>query len=253
METQPVPLTVLRNVAPSAMDDFRVHAQAEIRDLLKQLMDGNVLLTISTPMGVTYTTTVWTMDTSRGTLSFAADATDPRMSLLLDADEAVAVGYLDSVKVQFDVNALVLVRGQGASVLNCEFPRELYRVQRREAYRVKPPKHTTPSARFIPRGQTDTIALRVLDVSLGGAALHLPPGMPAVEPGDKLANVMIELDGDTHLLTTLMVHHAIIDHREDHGARLGCEFVELSHDDRRALLRYIDQTQKRLRMMALRF
>jgi c-di-GMP-binding flagellar brake protein YcgR len=251
METQPLPLSALRDVEKQqALDDFRVHTQAEILALLRQLMDGQILVTITTPLGTTYTTTVWTIDAGRGTLSFSADARDSRMNLLLDADEAIAVGYLDNVKVQFDVNALVLVRGQNGSVLNCEFPQDLYRIQRRESFRVRPLTTQSPCVHFIPPRRPEApLTLRVLDVSLGGAALHLPAQTPAVEPGDVLENVEMRLDADTKLHVSLAVHHITVISREDNGSRLGCSFTKLSNDDLMILRRYIDQTQKRQRLM----
>ena len=41
----------------------------------------------------------------------ASTPTDPALQALLECDEAVVVGYLDSVKLQFDVHDLVLVHG----------------------------------------------------------------------------------------------------------------------------------------------
>ena len=40
------------------------------------------------------------------------------MQTLLENDEATVVGYLDNVKLQFDVHNLVLVHGNKASVLS---------------------------------------------------------------------------------------------------------------------------------------
>mgnify|MGYP006915294218 CR=1 FL=1 len=46
-------------------------------------------------------------------------------------------------KGQFDMNDLVLVRGPQASVLSGALPRQMYRFQRRAAYRVRPPGRST--------------------------------------------------------------------------------------------------------------
>ena len=52
-----------------------------------------------------FTTTLWTLDATRGTIGFDADPNDPAMqSRARIRDEVTVVGYLDSVKVQFDVS-----------------------------------------------------------------------------------------------------------------------------------------------------
>ena len=237
---------------PEALDDFRVHTQTEIGAMLRDLNAQRVLVTISTPEGIAYTTTVWDVDASRGTVSFSADADDPRLPQMLDADEAVAIAYLDSIKVQFDVNALVLVRGQRHSVLNCEFPREAYRIQRRANFRVRPIGAATPCALVRQPGHEQPQVLRVVDVSLGGVALHLAKQDTAIEPGMNLKAVDIELDADTHLSVDLAVHHATVSHREESGVRLGCEFLKINPGDQRTLQRYIDQTQKRRRLLEVK-
>ena len=85
------------------------------------------------------------------------------------------VGYLDSVKVQFDVSDLVLVHGNRASVLSCPLPREMFRFQRRNAFRVRPLMRSAPVARLRHPDMPDIeFALRVIDVSIGGCALFLP-------------------------------------------------------------------------------
>lgn len=250
METQPMPLQSMRN-APGGLDEFRLQTQVEIQGVLRELINSSVLVTISTPDGTAYTTTVWTMDSARGTVSFDADAHDPRISSLIDADEAVAVAYLDSVKVQFDVNALVLVRGDKHAALNCEWPREVYRIQRRSTFRVKPIANGSAAAHFCLPGAPCQTHLRILDVSLGGVALQLPDGAPKVEPGQQLGRVELDLDADTRIHADLIVHHVTVMDRDGRGSRLGCEFVRLPADEGRTLQRFIDQTQKRRRLLSL--
>ena len=47
------------------------------------------------------------------------------------------------------------------------------------------------------------------------------------------------------------MQHATVLNPEARGARLGCEFVNLANDAERILQRFIDQTQKRRRLMSL--
>ena len=118
METNPAPLDAL-NGSHAALAKFRVAAPREIASMLRQLCDGNVPVNLNASDGVVCTTTLWTLDADRGQISFVADVTDTRMQALLECDEVTVVGYLDNVKVQFEVSDLVLVRGNRASVLSC--------------------------------------------------------------------------------------------------------------------------------------
>jgi hypothetical protein len=107
METRPAPLGGMNPDSP--LNDFSVSSPREIQTLLRQLLDGSVLLNLNASDGSVFTSAVWTLDSGRGTIGFNADPADPAMQALLQCDEATVVGYLDSVKLQFDVHDLVLV------------------------------------------------------------------------------------------------------------------------------------------------
>ena len=181
-----------------------------------------------------------------------ADAHAPVTQQLVECEEAIAVGYLDSIKVQFDVQGLVLVRGAGGSAIGARLPREIYRFQRRNAFRVRPLLRSSPLARVRhPAIAEMQLALRVVDVSIGGCALFLPDDVPPMQPGMVMNQVQIDLDADTRLMVNLRLQHVSALNPESRGARLGCAFVELHPDAQRALQRFIDQTQKRRRLMSL--
>ncbi len=234
------------------LDEFRITAPREIVAILKQFQDGNVLLNLNGSNGAMLSTTLWSLDPARGQLSFSADANAPVTQRLIECDEAVAVGYLDGIKVQFDVQGLVLVRGVGGSAISARLPRELFRFQRRNAFRVRPLLRTSPVARVRhPAIAEMQLALRVIDVSIGGCALFLPDDVPAMQPGMVMNQVQLDLDADTRVLANLRLQHVSVLNADARGARLGCEFVQLGADAERTLQRFIDQTQKRRRLMSL--
>lgn len=244
MDTQPMPM--------DGLDDFRLTSPTEIKALLRQLMDGSVPLNISGPDGAVLTTTLWTVDSVRGAISFSASPDDPHLHQIVQADEAVVVGYLDSVKLQFDANDLVLVHSERRSALGCAFPQVVYRFQRRGAYRVRPVLRSSPVARMRhPELPEMNLSLRVLDVSLGGCALFLPADVPTLNPGITLNGVELELDGDTRFTTTLRLQHMSSVNAEVKGLRIGCEMLRLPSDAQRQLQRYIDQTQKKRRLLGV--
>ena len=249
METRPAPLDGMSH--DNALDEFRVSSPREIQTLLRQLLDGSVQLHLNGSDGSCFSSAIWTIDSSRGTIGFNADAADPALQKLLERDEVTVVGYLDSVKLQFDVQGLVLVHGNKASVLSCPAPRTMYRFQRRETFRVRPTIRSSPTARMAHPDQAESeLALRVIDISIGGCAVFLPEEVPPMRAGAMLS-VRLELDADTRLDLTMRLQHVTAINADARGVRLGFEFKRVGGDALRVLQRYIDLTQKRGKLMAL--
>lgn len=237
---------------PDPWSPFRVALPAERLSLLRALRDGSVPVVLNAPDGTAMTVTLWALDAEQGRMNLSVDAHAPQLAQLVDADEAVAVAYLEAVKLQFDLQDFMLVHGAASATLQCRLPDEIYRFQRRNAYRVRTRESHGPQAVFRhPSMPEMQVELRVLDVSIGGCALLMPDDMPPLEPGLTLQGVRLELDPDTRVLATLHVHHITSMHANARGVRLGCELVRLDGGAERALQRYIDQAQKRRRLLSL--
>lgn len=249
-DTQPAALDADGGLARWA--EFRVTHPREMAALLRQLRDTSVPVHLSGPGGAGFTTALWALDDSRGRLAFSADEHQPQLQALVDGDEAVAVAYLDSVKLQFDLHGLLVVRGASGCALQAEWPQELYRFQRRGAFRVRPSERLSPQARLRhPSIPEMALTLRVLDVSIGGCALLLPADVPPLAAGVRLGDVHIALDADTRFEVMLTLHHVTAMQQHELGVRLGCEWGPLGGSAERALQRWIDQTQKRRRLLSL--
>jgi c-di-GMP-binding flagellar brake protein YcgR len=93
------------------------------------------------------------------------------------------------------------------------------------------------------------LALRIIDLSLGGLALQLPADLEAFEPGTRLDPVEVDLDAVTRLNVALrLVHVSVLDGGRN-GTRLGCEWLRIGAEGSRVLQRYIDLTQRRQRLI----
>jgi len=232
--------------------EFRVDHPRELQALLRQLCDGSVPVHLNAPGGIGLTTTLWSVDAASGRLSFSADEGHPGLQGLVDADEAMAVAYLDSVKLQFELQGMLLVRSARACALQAQMPRALYRFQRRSAYRVRPQGRTAPTARLRhPSIPEMSLALRLIDISAGGCAMLLPHDVPPLAPGIQIADVQIELDVETRFTLALALRHVTALPADGQGVRLGCEWVALPPGAERLLQRWIDLTQRRRRLMSL--
>ncbi|HVO00410.1 MAG TPA: flagellar regulator YcgR PilZN domain-containing protein [Steroidobacteraceae bacterium] len=250
LDTQPAALAASGGIDPYA--EFRVSNPREIAALLRQLAADATPVVLSGPDAAGLTTVIWTIDTAQQRINFSADAESPQLQRLIELEEATCVAYLDAVKLQFDVDHLVLVRGSQACSLQSDMPREMYRFQRRRSFRVRTLGRGTPTALLRHPSMPDMqLGLRVLDVSIGGCALMLPADVPPLSAGLEIRGVRIELDPDTRFDTDLLLHHVTVIQTPSRGSRLGCEFMHVQPQAQRALQRYIDQTQKRRRLLSL--
>ncbi|MCA0244477.1 MAG: flagellar brake protein [Proteobacteria bacterium] len=249
-DTRPAPLDADSPAGREAWAPFRVDHPGELAGLLRQLRDAAAPIVLSAPGGAALVASLWSIDLEQRRINFSAEPGDPMLQPLIDADEAVAVGYLENVKLQFDLQDLLLVRGAKTCTLQARCPREIYRFQRRSAYRVRTLDRYTPTARLRHPAIADMrLTLRVIDVSVGGCALQVPADVPAIEPGLTLQGVQIELDAETRFTATLAILH--VSDLGGHGPRAGCEWQALPPESQRALQRYIDNTQKRRRLLSL--
>ncbi len=143
------------------------------------------------------------------------------------------------------------MRGAADCALNAHLPREAFRFQRRNGFRVKPPGRSELTAYLshpmIPDMQ---LVLRVLDVSIGGCALFLPDDVPAVAPGVRVNVVQIELDAATRIRSGVVIHRVTAIDPESCGVRLGCELVGMPGGAACTLQLFIDQTERRRRMFS---
>jgi flagellar brake protein len=248
-DTQPAALGAAGEL--DAWAEFRVADHAELLRLLQQLCDAGVPVMLSTPQGLVVSAPLWSVDAAPRQISFSAAADSVPMQRLAQSDEAVAVAYLDSVKLQFDLSGLVLVHGSHSCALRADWPAVLYRFQRRASFRVRTLERRAPQARLRHPSMPDMrLALRIVDIGAGGCALVLPDDVPALQPGSRLDGVRVDLDGDTGFDAALRLQHVSVMHGGGQGMRLGCEFIDLDAPAQRALQRYIDQTQQRQRLLA---
>lgn len=239
-----------------AAAELRVTAPAEILSLLREVQERHLLLTLAAPDGASYSTALWTITPEQQSMSLQADAGDARLQSLLEAGDVIAVAYLDRIKVQFQLDNLLLVTGPEGSALRADIPTEMFRFQRRSAFRVQPLDTGTPRLTLSdPQAPASSLSLRVLDVSMGGVAVFLPediaPGA-AFPSGTALGLVQLQLDRNTRFDAPMKVQHVSRFHAESKGVQLGCAFEALSPPADRILHRYVEQTQKRRRLLQAR-
>ncbi|SEL45863.1 c-di-GMP-binding flagellar brake protein YcgR, contains PilZNR and PilZ domains [Roseateles sp. YR242] len=239
---------------PDAADaDFRLDAPGEIMSWLRELLQSQSRVQLSTPDGEAVHTVLRALDTPHGMLTFEAPQDRTAAEPVLASTEVMATAYLDRIKLQFDLPGLVGVRGTGTEVLRAPLPQRIYRFQRRQAYRVQSQGQLFPALRL---SSVEGVRIRVVNVSGGGLALQWPargtPGVVATLPpppaqGEEVMGTL-ELEREVNFSVLLRVQHVTPGEGEA-PHHLGCAFVSLSPSAARALQLFIDQAQKRERLM----
>lgn len=236
-----------------AAGDFRIQTPAEILQLLQGLQREQTRISLHGANGACVQSCLSAVNASEASLGFDAHRQDPQLQALLSADEVTAVAYLDQIKLQFELDGLMLLNSpqiSNGTVLRAPLPGTMYRFQRRQAFRVRP-NTRTPQARLPdPQAPEQQLRLRILDLSLGGLALLWPEDQPPPAIGTPIASAQIELDRDTRFEASLRVQNSRAD--PDGGLHLGLVFERIDADAQRSLQRFVDQMQKLGRLLSKR-
>ena len=123
MDTRPAPIDDAAADGRDPFAEFRCDHPREVLTLLRSLRDGATPVSLSGPTGANLGATVWTVDSEHQRLAFDVESRDAQLPGLVETNEATAVAYLDSVKLQFDLHDLVLVRSPRATALQARLPR----------------------------------------------------------------------------------------------------------------------------------
>ncbi|KQV89622.1 flagellar brake protein [Pelomonas sp. Root1237] len=233
-------------------EELRVASTAEIAAYLQQLQRENSGVLLSGPQGQSLSSRIVALDADADLIGLEIGTDPDGISQALVAEgEITAVAYLGAIKLQFELEGPVLVSGEQGTVLRSALPARLYRFQRRQSFRVQPAGSAYPRI-VLPGAEQPGRALRVLDLSIGGLALALPPDFSPLPVGEVSDGLVLELDRISALRVTLLPHHVSPIAGDTSGMQqLGCSFVDLDANAGRSLQVYVDQTQKRRRLLKL--
>ena len=160
---------------------------------------------------------------------------------------------LDSVRILFITSHAEITRFQGQDALRARIPDVLARMQRRESVRVATSKDKpsfcmlrTNAAPGGPGGGTDSgqLRLRVVDVSTGGIALHLPAADAAIAPGKTCHDCSLELPGVGLMRCALNIVYVREMQPGSRELQAGCRFVDLPALSREQMRGYVARLER---------
>lgn len=232
------------------IESFRVEGTMAVRALVRELIGARALVTLyaGDDPDTFIVTRIVALEADSLELDFDGD-TD-RLQALLAAPYLTVVGLPGSVKIQFRLDKVEVVQVPGRSgrhagtVLAALVPAQGWRVQRRNAFRVRPPAEDQAVVAVRLPGLGDFRGA-LTDISVGGLAANWPAGKaPAL--GARLRHCRIEAQGIAPIPCDLRVVRV----ESAEGARppvVSCEFDGMPQTVARFVQLYVMDIEKRAR------
>jgi c-di-GMP-binding flagellar brake protein YcgR len=242
----------MSDVCETAVDSladerFRLASRAEIVVLLRELQARRPLVTATGANGASFVTVVVAVNPDFEEVVFDWGGDIHATERVLRSTRIVFETTLDHVRVRFVAEHAQHVVVDDTPAFRVRIPSSIYRLQRRESYRLRVPQSTravceVPS--LAPPGKSAP-ALRLHDLSEGGVALAGLPKGCTVRSGDRLDRCRLMLTDQDPIGVDLEVVHVVAD--SGVPSRLGARFVALPSQHAVAIRRFITRVERDLR------
>lgn len=235
-----------------SIDAFRVDGTMAVRALVRELIGNRALVAVyaEEDPDTFIVTRILALEADSLEMDFSGD--EARLQALLRAPYLTVVGAPGSVKIQFriaEVEFAGRIIGKGkdsGGVLTAPLPSTGWRVQRRNAFRVRPPQRDQAVVIFRLPGGVESRG-RLTDLSVGGLAAFWQSDEPQAELGTTLRNCRIEANDIAPIPCDLRIVR--VDRDGDAApAHLSCEFYAMPHAVARFVQLYVMDIEKRARL-----
>jgi c-di-GMP-binding flagellar brake protein YcgR len=230
-----------------AHEAFRLRAGVEVANLLKDIVARRLLLTLYYGADRFIVSTLLAADARAGVTLDAAQ--DPATTRAMAASPALtAVTFVDQIKTQFTLRQARETTHTGRPALSAPLPDSILRLQRRDSYRVAPPRAASITLSVpLPGRASATFALG--DLSVGGAAVLAGPPVREFVPGAIFQDCELTLPDHGAIRLALEIRN-----QRPNGAerdlRYGCRFHNLAGTVASVIQRVINDLQKTARQAA---
>ena len=231
---------------------FLVDNAELIRSIFDGMMERRVFIALSIPHEEGSQFMSMLASVEGNTICFDLPADPALTGQVLRHGKLNASAQDGGVQVQFRLSDVRLRDQDGRSCFACPLPADLYRIQRRNAYRVPVPVHDEVTCDVVfsdQLGKPITRRLRVFDLSIGGLTLLMPLDIPELPTDTALSVCTLRLPDTEPMNVQLIVRNsfALPTHNDNIRRRVGCEFAELPGSAENRLQRYIFEIERKLR------
>ncbi len=249
-----VPSSFLPLTAEQKTDDLRIEGALALRAAARELLGGRELVTLYAGNGRDPLLLTGLVAVDDDGLVIDGSGPQERRAELLAAPFITLVGASRGVKIQLQLGRPKLQRdAQGQELLVFELPPFGWRLQRRGAFRVRPPG--TDQARVVVRLKPKQEVIAVMrDLSVGGLSLFWPldsakaPAVPLPELGSVLQQCRI----DAAVIASIPCDLRLIRVQSPSGDGNGppfvsCGFHRMPDDVTRLIQMYVMDIERRSR------
>lgn len=245
-EIQQTPVDISRS---DELEKYTLHGRRQIRQLLEELMEHHALIAAHFGNNQSFVTALIGLSEDEDSLFLDVSPDTSINRRVLADDRLLCVTQLDRIRIQFALSELQEVSRSGHNAFRAPVPERILRLQRREFFRLQVPIAHAPSCILNAKGVDDTprqVDARVLDISVGGVALQLPPAVAEFVIGGKLDDCTLRLPELDSIPLHLEVRNINrnVQRSGTELLRLGCQFVGLSRSGESVIQRYIFNTER---------
>lgn len=243
------------DLTPSEQDEHGIVSPKEIISVLKHIAENGTRVALYfIDGGYFIMTTLLGVNEKGPWLEQSSNPIDNKR--ILESDELVIVSIHLNVKVQFAARQARSVEYQGYSAFHLPLPKCIYRLQRRDSFRldimpVKPLHCTIKTGGPAPDATGEskpvkTCEVAMMDISAGGMKLTFTEGDIELVQGQAYENCQIKLP-EMGTISVTMVVRSLFAAPAKSGktiVRAGCQFINLSNAASILLQRYINSMQR---------
>lgn len=240
-----------KNAQKTAIDSIEnheryiLHSEGEIRaQLLKLAKKPDIITAYFNGGGNFILTAVLGVVKERNLVVLDVGPDDENTRKAIAADKLICTTKNMGVAVKFTVENLQSAKYQGKPAIAAPLPQSLYRLQRREFFRVQVPRINAPTCE-IPLDDGRSTTLKIIDISVGGLCMLVPEGSFQPKLREVYENCLIRLPEFGELNLDIEIRNKGTFHTSKNEAipRVGAAFINLTMQDNLYLQRYIYHLQ----------
>lgn len=226
----------------ASLEDFRITNPREVGSVLRQLMNRKDFLTVECsgrPHRIV--TRILEVDLNVGIFIYDCSADQTYNQFLLDSEQSFFSATQNGVRIQFVNGRAQQHEFEGGFAFRSQIPESLYRMQRREFFRVETPL-MEPYLCTVQLPDKRQIVLDIYDLSLNGVGLRSKDTtLDGLSIGTSLTNAVLDCSKLGTMETDLKIAylHNIRGH-SDSILHFGCRFVNFAKSKESVLQRMIN-------------